>query len=94
MTAELDPGIGPGHALRSGQMTTWDYLPAGSDAPGTWSRASPPLVVARAYAGDGWIARLVPHGAGEIATYVWVSDQDPSVTLDTVTDPSQVLAIR
>jgi hypothetical protein len=52
------------------------------------------VVVARAYAADGWIARLVPHGTGEIATYDWVSDDDPSVTLETVTDPSQVLAIR
>jgi len=94
LTAELDPGVGPSWALRSEQMTTWDYRPAGSRAAGTWSKASPPVVVARTYAADGWIARLVPHGAGEIATYDWVSDDDPSVTLDTVADPTQVLAIR
>jgi hypothetical protein len=93
-TAALEPGASAGQTLRSDQMTTWDWLPASTGRTGSWSVASPPLVVNRAYAADGWVARLVTHGTGQIATYDWVSDTDPSVVLDTVADPSQVLAVR
>jgi hypothetical protein len=94
MTATLVPGAGPSRPLRSDQMTTWDWQPARTGSPGAWTAASPSTVANRAYGRDGWVARLVPHGAGEIATYDWVSDTDPTVTLETVDDPTQVLAIR
>jgi hypothetical protein len=93
-TTALDPRIGTSQPLRSEQMTTWDYRPESRDASRAWSKASPPLVLARAYSTDGWTARLVPRGSGEIAAYTWVSDTDPRVLLDTVDDPTQVLAIR